>query len=86
MEHVELAEGLAEIGYGCLSGCGIKRLEIPSSVRVIGECAFNNCLFLESVTFGAQSQLQKVGPLAFQGTKVRGMEFPAGADVAKNVF
>lgn len=55
-------------GYlgGAFSDCGnLKRIAIPSSVRIIGDIAFAGCHRLKSVTFGNNSSLTSIGKMAF---------------------
>lgn len=46
---VILPEGLDSIGYAAFSGSRITKLDIPNSVRYIGENAFSQCYFFEKV-------------------------------------
>ena len=63
IEEVNLPEGLEE--YGAYSFCftGLKELSVPEGVKVIGDMAFSQCIFLTSVTF--PSTLTKAGEGCF---------------------
>ena len=55
LEEIELCEGLLEIGTSAFGmswgdeGSSLKQVSIPSSVKVIGDWAFNHCEKLEKV-------------------------------------
>lgn len=49
LEHIELPEGIEEIGYTRCSG--LKEITFPASIKKIGALAFDQCDNLESVTF-----------------------------------
>ena len=44
-----IPEGITEISAYAFSGRHMKSIEIPASVSIIGDKAFNSCIFLESV-------------------------------------
>lgn len=45
--------------FGAFSNCtSLKKIEVPSSVEVIGEAVFKNCVSLESVVFDENSRLK----------------------------
>ncbi len=61
-----LDSSTTEINREAFSDCSnLTSIEIPSSVKSIGDFAFNNCDALETVTFGANSQLESIGSYAF---------------------
>lgn len=43
----------------------IKSVVIPSSIKRIGKNAFEDCIYLENVSFASDSQLEQVGDYAF---------------------
>lgn len=52
MKHVELPEGITEIGKGCFfDKRGIKSVVFPQSLKRIRARAFRGCMSLEKVTF-----------------------------------
>jgi len=69
---------LESIGKSAFSDCKkLKFLEIPKSVKVIGEDAFYNCEAMESLTFSANSNLEMIGSNAFVGNISLGyIDFP----------
>ena len=57
---------VTSIGPSAFSSCSnLTSIEIPSSVTSIGEDVFRDCSALETVTFGANSQLESIGFNAF---------------------
>lgn len=60
IKHVEIPEGIEEIGKSCFfDKRGILSVELPKSLRVIESRAFRNCINLEKVTFsGDMSEIQ----------------------------
>ena len=67
----------------------LRKISIPDAIVSIGFCAFQNCWFLESVTFGENSQLTIIGAVAFSGCNGSGygvagltsIEIPDGVTV-----
>ncbi|KAK8892760.1 hypothetical protein M9Y10_030001 [Tritrichomonas musculus] len=54
----------------------IEEAEIPSFVKIIETCAFDNCQKLQTVTFSKSSQLEKIENGAFSETSIRHISFP----------
>jgi hypothetical protein len=61
-------KGYNKIGYGAFSNLpSLTKVSIPSSVKTIGDYAFQNCAKLASVVIPVDSQLISIGNFAFQG-------------------
>ena len=75
--------GLTSYIGGAFGSCkNIKRVDIPESVIIIGEKAFDDCTNLETVSFGQNSKLQTIGDGAFAGcTSLKEIEIPASITV-----
>ena len=56
---------LTSIGNHVFSGSNLMSIEIPASVKSIGESAFFDCQILTSVTFASGSQLESIGNDSF---------------------
>jgi len=57
---------VTEIGSNAFNGKSITKVTIPSSVKTIGNSAFQNCASLQTVIFASGSQLESIGLQAFQ--------------------
>lgn len=66
-DTVIIPEGVKAIGPGAFKGTGIKSVEFPSSLELIGEEAFYGCNSLKEVSFPAS--LKKIGFGAFAWCK-----------------
>lgn len=64
LENFVVTDGVTSIGAGAFGDCGLKTLNVPSSVVSIGDEAFRNNLNLEEVTLN--TGLQSIGSRAFQ--------------------
>lgn len=74
-----IGKNVITIGYLAFCGCSIKELEIPVSVRLIDQSAFNRCP-LTSLTFENASSTENplvIGMEAFSFTKLKSVEIPA---------
>ena len=71
---------VTSIGEDAFRDCSnLTRIEIPSSVTSIEVYAFGNCSALETVTFGANSQLENIGSSAFSDcSNLTSIEIPSG--------
>lgn len=65
---------LEEIERSAFFGCKMTSLNLPKSVRIIGDFAFNSNRLLEKVTFEEESQLQFIGVGAFASCGLKGRE------------
>ena len=75
-ENVEELQKSGEV-KGVFTGCSaLKKIVIPSKVKVINHCTFKGCSSLESVTFPAG--LTTIGLFAFQGcTSLKSFVLPS---------
>lgn len=75
--------GLTSYISGAFESCrNIKRIDIPKSVTIIGENAFQGCTNLETVSFGQNSKLQTISDGAFaRCTSLKEIEIPASITV-----
>eukprot|EP00980_Cylindrotheca_fusiformis_P023946 scaffold11239_cov73-Cylindrotheca_fusiformis.AAC.1 len=61
-----LHEGLERIGKGAFKGCeGLTKMDIPSTVKVIDDGAFNGFKGLEFLILN--DGLERIGKVAFDG-------------------
>jgi hypothetical protein len=75
---VVLPEGIEEIVQACFTGeSGITGITLPASLKTIGNSVFNSCVNLASVSFPADSQLQRLGLQSFYNTKIAAITLPA---------
>jgi hypothetical protein len=65
----ENASRLERIGEYAFQRSGLKSIEIPSSVVVLGKWCFFQCTSLESVTFERGSRMERIDESAFYGTR-----------------
>ena len=81
LKSVKLPAGLKIIGSNAFNNCNtaLESITIPESVTEIGVGAFQWCSVLKTVTFGGNSQLNKLGAQAFSNCKVlESITIPAG--------
>ena len=62
-------------------GSGFKEIQIPASVRIIGESAFEECDNLKSVIFAEGAQLRKIEENAFNKSGLTEVQIPASVRV-----
>jgi hypothetical protein len=55
---------------------GLRSIELPSSVVVLGKLSFHRCRLLESVTFESGSRLERIAEYAFYESGLRSIEIP----------
>lgn len=83
LERVTFNEGLEYIGnmaFGSDDGEGLENIteiDIPSTVKYIGELAFASAANLETVTFAAGSRLEVIGSGAFGFTGITSISLPS---------
>lgn len=84
-------DGVEAIAYYALAySRNLKSVEIPSSVKSIGEGAFYGCNKLESVRFEVNSKLESIGAVAFRFCNLTSVFLPeippmlTGADAFAN--
>jgi hypothetical protein len=61
---------LERIEESAFSQSGLKSIEIPSSVVLLGKKSFYQCESLESVTFESGSRLERINKSMFEGRRV----------------
>lgn len=67
LTSVKLPSGLMEIEASVFRNCtSLESLVVPDSVKVLGQGAFWGCTSLKRITFGEDSQLNKIGNYVFQ--------------------
>ena len=73
------AEGaqLRKIEENAFRKSGLTEVQIPASVRIIGESTFYNCDNLSKVTFTENSQLREIESCAFYNTRLTEIYIPA---------
>ena len=86
LESVVLNEGLEKLGEctsdgkdynkGVFCYTRIKRITLPSTLRVLGDGAFYGCNRLKRVTFAEGSQLEQIGPHCFSSTAIEEFQAP----------
>ena len=69
------------ISAGSFRNSGVKSVEIPSGVTLIGGRAFEQCKELKSVSFAEGSRLEKLEKECFCGTGVEELEIPSSVTV-----
>ena len=74
LSTIILREGLTEIGQYAFAATAVSHLEIPSSVKTIGEIAFVGCEKLESVVLN--EGLEHIGVKAFAGCALTSVTLP----------
>ena len=55
----------------------IKKIKIPSEVKIIGKGAFFRCEELQRITFSEDSQLQTIEDYAFKNTSIKSIAIPS---------
>ena len=76
---VNIGNNVTIIGTNAFSTFGISSVTIPSSVTSIEARAFENAIGLETVNFGENSQLTKIGEYAFAGAqRLTSISIPLG--------
>ncbi len=63
-----IGESVEYIGESAFNGARFHSLNIPDSVKVIGDWAFERCFFLDKVIIG--SGVEYIGDCAFNGTNI----------------
>ena len=86
-KNIAIPEGTEKIGNNWFRNSEIESVDIPASVREIGENAFHGCRCLKSVTFAAGSKLEKIGACCFYKSGIKMMTVPKGvADIRRDTF
>ena len=64
--------------YTCLSGSDFSKVILPDTLNYIGEGTFNECNNLKSVVFAKKYRSLVIGRNAFNGKKLKKLNFPYG--------
>ena len=84
LRHVDLPEGIKEIGQAAFKQSGLIEIKVPESVREIKRDVFANSM-LRSVSLSQRLRLIEDG--AFYGINLnKKVEIPADANVSQNAF
>ena len=73
---VGVGQGVEEIGENAFEETGIKKITIPSSVKIIGDYAFYNCDLLMELTLSVKG-LEEIGEKAFSKTSIKEVTIPS---------
>ena len=68
LRKVSLPDALERIGRECFAESGLESAEVPRSVSVIDDCAFQNCHALKTVQFQQEGRLKTIRKGCFQGS------------------
>ena len=79
LQKVVFLDGLETIGDYWFSNANIQSVEIPASVKCIGNGAFFRCKKLKLISLAKDGALEKIGIRCFQETKI--IEFCAPAQL-----
>lgn len=74
-KELVIPEGVKEIGFAAFQGTGITKVVIPSSVEIIGEYAFGDCVKLETVVFLCDLK-ELPGYLFYNSTALTNVQIP----------
>lgn len=86
---VKLPKHISHIPTAAFAYCySLNGIDVPDSVTEIGDDAFFNNINLTSVTFGANSNIKKIGRSAFSNcAKLSAIKLPEGcAEIASSAF
>ena len=87
LQSICLPDKLRKIGRWAFFHTSLIEVQIPVSVQIIGEGAFNNCRNLSSIVFAEGSQLREIGEEAFSWCKnLKSITIPAAAKVHPEAF
>ncbi len=86
IDEISIPNGVFTIGGGAFKGSSIKKVSIPSSVKVIDKYAFADCEELEEINFS--EGLEIINESAFSGChKLNSIELPIGLlTIEKHAF
>ena len=89
IENAAIASTVTALGKGAFKDCALlSEAAIPAGVTQICDVTYSGCISLESVTFGAESQLATLGKEAFKGcSKIKYLSLPNGVTtLGESVF
>ncbi|MGN1104680.1 MAG: leucine-rich repeat domain-containing protein [Candidatus Coproplasma sp.] len=83
--NLAVPEGVTKIGDSAFSMClDLKSVTLPDSLVVIEECAFSMCESLEAIEI--PPSVKRIGPMAFEKTKLTKVVIPKGCKTEKDSF
>lgn len=86
-KEIVLTENIIYIDEGAFTSCiYIERIVIPSSVKVLGERVFEDCLRLKEVIFRTGSELKEIRKYCFRTTQIREIRIPDGCEIVEYFF
>lgn len=71
LREFEVQSKLEIISKSAFESTSIEKLSIPSSVKIIDNCAFDSCQKLNLIEFQPNSQLKTIGSSAFNNTQIK---------------
>lgn len=91
LKSVILNEGLEKLEGPCddqhsgvFSGTDIEHITLPSTLRVLGDKAFQNCRMLKSMIFSRKSKLEEIGVGCFSGSGIEAITIPSSVTVLQD--
>ena len=84
--HIRIEEGITAICFGAFEHCAVKSVELPKSLRHIGDNAFSGCSALLEVEL--HDDIQTIGSYAFSScTKLKKVKIPSGiTEISSGAF
>lgn len=80
VKEVYFNDGLQTIGASAFASTELTAIHIPRSVTTIGNCAFDECKKITSITFDDGSLLTNLGSVAFRRTSIESIRIPANVE------
>jgi hypothetical protein len=78
---------LQRIEKHAFNGSGLRAIQIPSSVEIVGEHCFWECISLDEVTFESGCKLQRIEKQAFGESCVKAIRIPSNVEIiGENCF
>ncbi len=74
ISSLKVSEGITSIGAGALEGCQFSEVNLPSTIRKIGELAFYGCEHLRKINF--PDGLESIGTGAFDSCQLEEVNLP----------
>lgn len=86
LERLE-GPGSDEQRGGVFSGTRIKKIALPSTLKIIGDKTFQNCQMLKHAVFREGSRLDKIGAQSFQNSVIETIAIPSSvATIGEEAF